>query len=77
MTLLEAVDVRKFYGQTCALDGVSLRVGAGEFVSIIGPNGAGKTTLMNVLTGLTVPTAGRVTFKGCDVGGASLDRPPY
>ena len=71
MTLLEAVDVRKFYGQTCALDGVSLRVGAGEFVSIIGPNGAGKTTLMNVLTGLTVPTSGRVTFKGVDVGGAT------
>ena len=71
MTLLEAVDVRKFYGQTCALDGVSLRVGAGEFVSIIGPNGAGKTTLMNVLTGLTVPTSGRVTFKGVDVVGAT------
>ena len=71
MTLLEAVDVRKFYGETCALDGVSLRVGAGEFVSIIGPNGAGKTTLMNVLTGLTVPTSGRVTFKGVDVVGAT------
>ena len=71
MTLLEAVDVRKFYGETCALDGVSLRVGAGEFVSIIGPNGAGKTTLMNVLTGLTVPTSGRVRFKDIDVAGAT------
>ena len=52
MTLLEAVDIRMFYGSVCALDGVTLRIGRGEFVSIIGPNGAGKTTLVNVLTGL-------------------------
>ncbi len=71
MTLLEAADVRKFYGDTCALDGVSLRVDAGEFVSIIGPNGAGKTTLVNVLTGLAPPSSGRVSFKGVDVVGAT------
>jgi branched-chain amino acid transport system ATP-binding protein len=70
MALLEAVDVRKQYGAFVALDGVSLRVDDGEFVSIIGPNGAGKTTLVNVLTGLTPPSAGRVTFKGRDVAGA-------
>jgi len=68
--LLEATDVRKFYGATCALDGVSLRVDAGEFVSIIGPNGAGKTTLVNVLTGLTPPSSGQVRFKGSDIAGA-------
>src|SRR5262249_35377792 len=66
-TLLEATDVRKFYGDTCALDGVSLRVSGGELVSIIGPNGAGKTTLVNVLTGLTPPSSGRVRFKNVDV----------
>ena len=69
-TLLEATDVRKFYGDTCALDGVSLGIAEGEFVSIIGPNGAGKTTLVNVLTGLTAPSAGSVRFKGSDVAGA-------
>jgi branched-chain amino acid transport system ATP-binding protein len=69
-TLLEATGVRKFYGDTCALDGVTLRIAAGEFVSIIGPNGAGKTTLVNVLTGLTAPSAGHVRFKGADVAGA-------
>jgi branched-chain amino acid transport system ATP-binding protein len=68
--LLEAVNVRKFYGTFCALDGVTLQVPAGQFLSIVGPNGAGKTTLVNVLTGLARPTSGTVRFKGHDVGGA-------
>jgi branched-chain amino acid transport system ATP-binding protein len=69
VSLLEARDVRTFYGTVCALDGVSLAIDAGQFVSIIGPNGAGKTTLVNVLTGLLVPTSGTVRFKDADVGG--------
>ena len=71
MTILQAAEVRKFYGAFCALDGVSLVIGEGEHVSIIGPNGAGKTTLVNVLTGLLRPSAGTVTFKGHDI--ARLD----
>ncbi len=69
MSLLEAREVRKLYGTFCALDGVSLAIEAGQFVSIIGPNGAGKTTLVNVLTGLLAPTSGSVRFKGADVAG--------
>jgi branched-chain amino acid transport system ATP-binding protein len=61
--ILVAEGLRKLYGEFCALDGVSLAVAAGEFVSIIGPNGAGKSTLINILTGLTPPTAGTVRFK--------------
>ncbi|HEY7205075.1 MAG TPA: ABC transporter ATP-binding protein [Methylomirabilota bacterium] len=67
--LLDARDVRKLYGDFCALDGVSLSVGVGEFVSIIGPNGAGKSTLINVLTGVLAPSGGDVRFKGQDIGG--------
>jgi branched-chain amino acid transport system ATP-binding protein len=70
MPLLEAREVRKFYGDFRALDGVSLAIEADSFVSIVGPNGAGKTTLVNVLTGLLPPTSGTVTFKGEDVAGA-------
>jgi branched-chain amino acid transport system ATP-binding protein len=70
MPLLDAREVRKFYGDFRALDGVSLAIEADSFVSIVGPNGAGKTTLVNVLTGLLPPTSGTVTFKGQNVGGA-------
>jgi branched-chain amino acid transport system ATP-binding protein len=72
--ILEALGIRKLYGDFCALDGVSLVVAAGEFVSIIGPNGAGKSTLINVLTGVTRPTAGTVRFKGRDVSGLGAVR---
>lgn len=68
--ILEARDVRKFYGAYVALDGVSLSIREGEFVSVIGPNGAGKSTLINVLTGGLAPSSGTVRFKGRDIGGA-------
>jgi len=67
--ILEAQDLRKRYGAYVALDGVSLAVREGEFVSIIGPNGAGKSTLINLLTGVLAPSEGRVRFKGRDIAG--------
>jgi branched-chain amino acid transport system ATP-binding protein len=69
VTLLEAVDVRKRYGTFTALDGVTLAIAAGQFVSIVGPNGAGKSTLINILTGVTRPSAGTVRFKNREIGG--------
>jgi branched-chain amino acid transport system ATP-binding protein len=67
--ILEARNVTVFYGDVCALAGVSLGVREGEFVSIIGPNGAGKSTLINVLTGVLHPTSGDVRFNDRDVRG--------
>ena len=67
--ILQAERLTKFYGPFRALDGVSLSVGPGEFVSIIGPNGAGKSTLINLLTGVSAPTSGTVRFMGRDVTG--------
>jgi branched-chain amino acid transport system ATP-binding protein len=67
--LIETRGVSKHYGAFCALDDVSLSVREGEFVSIVGPNGAGKTTLVNLLTGLLIPTAGQVYFKGDNIAG--------
>ncbi|MBD3782956.1 MAG: ABC transporter ATP-binding protein [Micrococcales bacterium] len=56
------------------LEDVSLTVGAGELVGIIGPNGAGKSSLVNILSGVTRPSSGRVTLGGADVSRASATR---
>jgi len=72
--ILQATGLTKLYGEFCALDGVSLGVAAGEFVSIVGPNGAGKSTLINILTGVTRPSAGNVRLKDRDVGGVGRAR---
>lgn len=62
--ILEVTDVRKRYGASVALDGVSLAVDAGELVGLLGPNGAGKTTLISILSGLTDADGGEVKLFG-------------
>lgn len=57
----------KNYGTLCAVDDVSLEIGAGEVVGLLGPNGAGKSTTMNILTGCLSSTSGRVSVQGIDV----------
>ncbi|MFB6309959.1 MAG: ABC transporter ATP-binding protein [Salinirussus sp.] len=57
----------KRYGDTLAVDEVSLSAAEGEVVGLLGPNGAGKTTLMKLITGLSVPTAGTALIDGIDV----------
>ncbi len=69
--MMELQDVAKSYPQgrrvVHALRGVSLKISAGEFVSIVGPSGSGKSTLMHLLGALDVPTSGRVWFDGRDL----------
>ncbi|UFN49775.1 ABC transporter ATP-binding protein [Roseomonas sp. OT10] len=61
---LVAEDIRLAFGGLHALDGAGFHVAPGLVTGLIGPNGAGKTTMFNVLSGLLVPDAGRVTFFG-------------
>ena len=63
-TAIQLTDVRKTYGSTHAVDGIELRVEAGEIVAILGPNGAGKTTTIDMILGLTRPDSGRVSVFG-------------
>ena len=65
--LLELEGVSIHFGALKAVADVDLQVATGERVAILGPNGAGKTTLFNAITGMVLPTAGRVVFDGVDI----------
>jgi branched-chain amino acid transport system ATP-binding protein len=65
--MLELDSVHTFYGETEALFGVSLEVGAGEVVALLGPNGAGKTTTLRSVLNLSEVRTGRVRFDGADI----------
>ncbi len=69
--ILQTENLKKYYGVqpniTKALDGISLTVQRGEFVSIIGTSGSGKSTLLNMLGGLDVPTSGSVRIRGKEI----------
>ena len=67
MLTLENVNV--YYGGIHALRDVSLRVEAGEVVTLIGANGAGKSTTLRAITGLLTPRSGRIRFEGTDITG--------
>jgi ABC-type branched-subunit amino acid transport system ATPase component len=68
--LLDVANVSVFYGKAQALEGVSMHIGEGEFVSVVGLNGAGKTTLFNAISGL-VPCQGQISFDGAPLAGRS------
>jgi putative ABC transport system ATP-binding protein len=71
-TVIQTENLKKRYQMgkldVSALDGVNLRVEAGEFMSIMGPSGSGKTTLLNLIGALDRPTEGKVLIKGTDIG---------
>jgi putative ABC transport system ATP-binding protein len=73
LSLIDIKDVYKIYNEgyeneVRALNGVSLRVDRGEFVSIVGASGSGKSTLMNILGCLDIPTYGDYFLEGQDIG---------
>ena len=64
MTSLELIDIRKSYGDTPVLDGVSLSVEAREFIAFLGPSGSGKSTLLRIIAGLETADSGEVRLDG-------------
>jgi len=71
--LLEISNVTKKFGDTKALNGVSLDVREGEFLTLLGPSGCGKTTLIRIIAGFETPNSGDVKIDGKSI----LDAPPY
>ena len=65
--VLQLEGVHLYYGAIHALKGVSLRVGAGEIVTLIGANGAGKSSTLRAINGLNRPREGRIRFEGRDI----------
>mgnify|MGYP001567619144 CR=1 FL=1 len=72
--LLEAHNVTVRFGGLVAVDGVSANFVPGELVGIIGPNGAGKTTFFNAISGVQVPTSGRLIAHGHNLTGRGPHR---
>ncbi len=62
--MLTISNVRKAYGRTVAVDGLSLSIRSGELFGLLGPNGAGKSTSVSLAVGLLAPDAGTITIEG-------------
>ena len=62
--ILEVKDLEVSYGKIKAIKGVSIKVSAGEIVTLVGANGAGKTTLLKTISGIISPSNGTIEFEG-------------
>jgi len=71
--MLRLENLSKSFGGLKAVQDVSFTVRPGSIHSVIGPNGAGKTTLFNLISGIYVPSVGKVLFEGKDVAGLPPD----
>lgn len=67
--MLTLSGLTKQIGGLCAVNSVDLFLGDKEIVGLVGPNGAGKTTLLNMISGISVPTSGTITFRGEEITG--------
>jgi iron(III) transport system ATP-binding protein len=75
MILLE--QLMKSFGETTAVNGVSMKVEAGESVVIQGPSGSGKSTLLRLIAGLELPDHGKIQMDGAWVSGPGWATPPH
>jgi len=71
--MLELQDVHTHYGLSHVLQGVTLRVDAGEVVGLFGRNGVGKTTVMKTIAGWVAPSAGQLQFDGQSIAGVASE----
>ena len=70
---IELREIYKYFGDVPAVNGVSLDVRQGEFLTLLGPSGCGKTTTLRMIGGFELPSSGEICIEGEPMG----DRPPY
>lgn len=75
--MLEVSNLRKSFGETVAVDGLSFTIEPGEIMGLIGQNGAGKTTTFRLVLNLLVANAGQTLWNGESIGEALLDNIGY
>ena len=73
MALIEIRDLYKSFGDVVAVDGVSLDIDSGEFLTLLGPSGSGKTTVLRMIAGFERPERGTISLNGKNI----TDLPPY
>ena len=67
MALIEIRNLTKSFGDVRAVDGVSLDINAGEFITLLGPSGSGKTTVLRMIAGFERPDGGSISLNGVDI----------
>ena len=66
--LIECKNLCKTYGETIALNNITLNIERGKIIGLLGPNGSGKTTLIKILSGLLTKSSGDITISGKEIG---------
>ncbi|MCE2490403.1 MAG: ABC transporter ATP-binding protein, partial [Anaerolineae bacterium] len=74
MAQVEAIGLRKFFGEVAALEEVNLRIREGELLVLVGPSGCGKTTLLRLIAGLDMPDEGLVRIGDEVMNGVAPDK---
>ncbi|HHV80685.1 MAG TPA: ABC transporter ATP-binding protein [bacterium] len=75
--ILEVEDLKRYYGQVKAIDGVNFKVKQGSVFTLLGPNGAGKTTTIEIIEGLRIPDSGKIRFLGKEVSKIGREEKAY
>lgn len=71
--MIDVIDLKKDFGDTQVLKGVSVKINKGDIVVVLGPSGSGKSTFLRCLNCMEDPTSGSIIFNGVDIADMKVD----